>query len=114
MPKLKSDLVAQVFVLSWPTHEDDPLNVVRAQACLLDALSGGLNGLIYLGRNQTVVQSPADRDVEVDFFTSLVTYTQFILGKADHGLFALRQRDFGFFSSPGRNGAQRLVLRIGC
>jgi hypothetical protein len=86
---------------------------VRAQARLLDALSGGLDGFINLGCNQAVVQAPADRDIEVDFFTRLVTYTELILSKADDSLFALRQRNFCFFSRPSRDGAQRFVLRIG-
>ena len=112
--ELESHLVAQVFVLRWPAHEDNSLNVVRTQTCFFDALSGGLNGLIDLGCNQVVIQTPADGDVEVNFFTSLVTYAQLILGKADDGFLALRQRNLCFFSGPRRNGAQRFVLWIGC
>ena len=86
---------------------------MRTQPSFFNALAGGLNRLVDLGGNQVVVQNSADRNVEVNFFTCLITHTQLILGKADDGVFALRQRDLCFFSRPGRNGAQRFVLRIG-
>ena len=74
---LHNYLVPQVLVVGRPAHKDNPVYILRCQACLFDGFPGSLYPIHYQVINQAVINRALQLHIQVDFLSMEIIDTSF-------------------------------------
>lgn len=75
-------------------NEDDALNVMGAEPCLVQCFSCGRNGVLDFLFDELGEGAPINWDVEVNIFIGLIPEFDFCFRQTDNGLFPCGKLDF--------------------